>query len=84
MVLTLLAFSLSLAQICGLEAKYVCAKCQKTRYCGAECQGKHWITHRHECNDITAVSGSRMWSDVWAVVDLCLCLCGLTLINFLA
>lgn len=35
--------------MCEGESKYFCSRCKKVKYCSAECQKKHWTTHKTEC-----------------------------------
>ena len=35
----------------GRDASFaVCGRCRKTRYCGKECQTRHWRQHKAECH----------------------------------
>ncbi len=42
----------SVCTTCGgaTTAKWSCSTCFKARYCGAECQAKHWPTHKKTCS----------------------------------
>ena len=35
--------------VCNKQAKFVCSRCKLWRYCSAECQKKHWSTHKKCC-----------------------------------
>jgi len=44
---------------CDSYAKLRCGRCQKARYCSAECQAKHWPKHKLMCfKDETPVTKS--------------------------
>jgi len=36
-------------EVCGKSAEFRCTGCQKTYYCGKECQLKGWKVHRERC-----------------------------------
>lgn len=35
--------------LCDAPAEFICAKCPTGVYCGIECQGKDWETHKNSC-----------------------------------
>jgi len=36
--------------VCGKKAKATCSRCGEVRYCGRDCQVKHWkAEHKAEC-----------------------------------
>jgi tetratricopeptide (TPR) repeat protein len=38
--------------VCGDEGKSSCSKCKQVRYCGRECQLKHWPIHKRICKKV--------------------------------
>ena len=39
--------------VCGSTATRACTGCFATRYCGAECQFRHWKEHRMSCSQLS-------------------------------
>jgi hypothetical protein len=44
---------------CGASAGPRCAGCKAVRYCGAECQRRHWGAHRAACQAARAASSAQ-------------------------
>lgn len=40
------------------ESKYTCSRCKGIKYCSAECQRKHWPSHKKECAALALAVGS--------------------------
>jgi hypothetical protein len=42
-------FVLTTCAVCGNAGTQKCGKCKNIRYCGPDCQKRHWPRHRSEC-----------------------------------
>ena len=39
--------------VCGKPKKYQCSRCRLVSYCSKECQGKHWSSHKPDCQKLS-------------------------------